>query len=76
MAEDYHAKRPLFGGAIASTFPLRFQGMCTVTISASVPALKPAECVGSICPSATTAQEDEIDDIQKLLHSKCDELID
>ncbi|KAI7985173.1 putative ran guanine nucleotide release factor [Camellia lanceoleosa] len=25
MAEDYHAERPLFGGAIASTFPLRFQ---------------------------------------------------
>ncbi|KAI8023942.1 Ran guanine nucleotide release factor [Camellia lanceoleosa] len=25
MAEDYNAKRPLFGGAIASTFPLRFQ---------------------------------------------------
>ncbi|MBA0636124.1 hypothetical protein Godav_025702 [Gossypium davidsonii] len=31
-------------------------GMCTLTLSASIPALKPAECVGSICPSATPAQ--------------------
>ncbi|GFZ21382.1 peptide transporter 2 [Actinidia rufa] len=32
------------------------EGMCTLTLSASVPAFKPAECVGSICPSATPAQ--------------------
>ena len=32
------------------------QGMCTLTLSASVPALKPAECLGSVCPSATPAQ--------------------
>lgn len=32
------------------------QGMCTLTLSASVSALKPAECVGSLCPSATTVQ--------------------
>jgi len=32
------------------------QGMCTLTLSASVPALKPTECVGSVCPSATPAQ--------------------
>lgn len=30
--------------------------MCTLTLSASVTALKPAECVGTICPSATPAQ--------------------
>ena len=30
--------------------------MCTLTISATVPALKPAECVDSVCPSATPAQ--------------------
>ncbi|KAL5187894.1 Protein NRT1/ PTR FAMILY 8.3 [Glycine soja] len=32
------------------------QGMCTLTLSASLPALKPAECLGSVCPSATPAQ--------------------
>ncbi|XP_040871409.1 protein NRT1/ PTR FAMILY 8.3 isoform X5 [Glycine max] len=31
-------------------------GMCTLTLSASLPALKPAECLGSVCPSATPAQ--------------------
>ncbi|KAL7163198.1 hypothetical protein ACSBR2_039319 [Camellia fascicularis] len=41
---------------IAAFSIIYFIGMCTMTISASVPALKPAECVGSICPSATTAQ--------------------
>ncbi|KAH9794243.1 protein nrt1/ ptr family 8.3 [Citrus sinensis] len=30
--------------------------MCTLTLSASIPALKPAECVGALCPSATPAQ--------------------
>ncbi|KAJ7942754.1 protein NRT1/ PTR FAMILY 8.3-like [Quillaja saponaria] len=30
--------------------------MCTLSLSASIPALKPAECVGSVCPSATPAQ--------------------
>jgi len=32
------------------------QGLCTLTLSASLPALKPAECLGSVCPSATPAQ--------------------
>lgn len=32
------------------------QGMCILTMSASVPAFKPAECDGSYCPSATPAQ--------------------
>ncbi|XP_022882227.1 protein NRT1/ PTR FAMILY 8.3-like isoform X2 [Olea europaea var. sylvestris] len=31
-------------------------GMCTLTLSASVPAFKPAECLDSVCPSATPAQ--------------------
>lgn len=30
--------------------------MCILTLSASVPALKPPECIGSECPSATPAQ--------------------
>lgn len=30
--------------------------MCTLTLSATVPALKPSECVDSVCPSATVAQ--------------------
>lgn len=30
--------------------------MCTLTLSASVPVLKPAECIGSVCPPATPAQ--------------------
>ena len=32
------------------------QGMCILTLSASVPALMPAECWGSVCPPATSAQ--------------------
>ncbi|KAI3431180.1 uncharacterized protein J3R85_007906 [Psidium guajava] len=30
--------------------------MCTLTLSATVPGLKPAECADSVCPSATAAQ--------------------
>ncbi|KAF2305741.1 hypothetical protein GH714_007959 [Hevea brasiliensis] len=30
--------------------------MCTLTLSASVPALKPPECVGSLCPPASPSQ--------------------
>ncbi|KAK7359542.1 hypothetical protein VNO77_01503 [Canavalia gladiata] len=33
-----------------------FAGMCMLTLSASVPALKPPECLGSVCPSATPIQ--------------------
>ncbi|KAF7827556.1 protein NRT1/ PTR FAMILY 8.3-like [Senna tora] len=40
--------------AVFST--IYFFGMCTLTLSASIPALKPVECVGSVCPSATPAQ--------------------
>ena len=29
--------------------------MCTLTLSASLPALKLPECTGSVCPSATPA---------------------
>lgn len=32
------------------------QGMSTLTLSASVPVFRPAECEGSICPSATPSQ--------------------
>ncbi|KAH1040484.1 hypothetical protein J1N35_042227 [Gossypium stocksii] len=41
---------------IAAFSTIYFIGMCTLTLSASIPALKPAECVDSICPSATPAQ--------------------
>ncbi|XWS64019.1 hypothetical protein CRYUN_Cryun06bG0150900 [Craigia yunnanensis] len=41
---------------IAAFSTIYFIGMCTLTLSASIPALKPPECVGSICPSATPAQ--------------------
>ncbi|XVE74588.1 hypothetical protein DITRI_Ditri12bG0029400 [Diplodiscus trichospermus] len=41
---------------IATFSTIYFLGMCTLTLSASIPALKPAECAGSICPSATPAQ--------------------
>ncbi|KAH0707655.1 hypothetical protein KY285_010252 [Solanum tuberosum] len=41
---------------IATFSIIYFVGMCTLTLSASVPAFKPSECVGSACPSATPAQ--------------------
>uniref|UniRef100_A0A2P2J8K7 Peptide transporter n=2 Tax=Rhizophora mucronata TaxID=61149 RepID=A0A2P2J8K7_RHIMU len=41
---------------IAAFSTIYFIGMCTLTLSASVPALRPAECVGSLCPPATAAQ--------------------
>ncbi|GLT96358.1 hypothetical protein SLE2022_139840 [Rubroshorea leprosula] len=58
---------PLIGAVLADAYwgrywtvavfsPIYFIGMCTLTLSASVPALKPAECVDSVCPSATAAQ--------------------
>ncbi|KAH7570789.1 hypothetical protein ACOSQ2_019557 [Xanthoceras sorbifolium] len=58
---------PLIGAALADAYwgrywtiatfsTIYFIGMCTLTLSASVPAFKPAECVGSVCPSATPAQ--------------------
>lgn len=58
---------PLIGAVIADSYwgrywtiagfsTIYFIGMCTLTLSASVPGLKPAECVGSVCPSATSAQ--------------------
>ncbi|KNA06465.1 hypothetical protein SOVF_180780 [Spinacia oleracea] len=40
--------------AVFST--IYFIGMCTMVLSASVPAFKPVDCLGSICPSATPAQ--------------------
>ncbi|CAN4112690.1 unnamed protein product [Withania somnifera] len=58
---------PLIGAVLAdacwgryrtiATFSIvYFIGMCTLTLSASVPAFKPPECVGSLCPSATPTQ--------------------
>ncbi|KAM3705603.1 hypothetical protein ACJW31_03G092700 [Castanea mollissima] len=58
---------PLISGFIADTFLGRYWtigvfsvfyllGFCTLTLSASISALKPAECVGSMCPSATSGQ--------------------
>ncbi|XP_021292805.1 protein NRT1/ PTR FAMILY 8.3-like [Herrania umbratica] len=58
---------PLIGAVLADAYWGRYWtiatfstiyliGMCTLTLSASIPALKPAECVDSICPSATPAQ--------------------
>ncbi|XP_049365550.1 protein NRT1/ PTR FAMILY 8.3-like [Solanum verrucosum] len=41
---------------IATFSIIYFMGMCTLTLSASVPAFKPPECVGSVCPPATPAQ--------------------
>ncbi|XP_015163861.1 protein NRT1/ PTR FAMILY 8.3-like [Solanum tuberosum] len=41
---------------IATFSMIYFMGMCTLTLSASIPAFKPPECVGSVCPSATPAQ--------------------
>uniref|UniRef100_M1B5E2 LeOPT1 n=2 Tax=Solanum tuberosum TaxID=4113 RepID=M1B5E2_SOLTU len=41
---------------IATFSIIYFMGMCTLTLSASVPAFKPPDCVDSVCPSATPAQ--------------------
>lgn len=41
---------------IAAFSTIYFIGMCTLTLSATVPGLRPSECVGSVCPSATPAQ--------------------
>ncbi|KAF5750051.1 Peptide transporter 2 isoform 1 [Tripterygium wilfordii] len=58
---------PLIGAVLADAYWGRYwtiaafstiylMGMCTLTLSASVPALKPVECLDSVCPSATPAQ--------------------
>ncbi|KAJ7954460.1 protein NRT1/ PTR FAMILY 8.3-like [Quillaja saponaria] len=58
---------PLIGAFLADAYwgrywtiavfsAIYFIGMCTLSLSASIPALKPTECVGSICPSPTPAQ--------------------
>ncbi|KAH7841802.1 hypothetical protein Vadar_034514 [Vaccinium darrowii] len=58
---------PLIGAVVADAYwgrywtiaafsTIYFLGMCTLTISATVPALKPAPCVDSICPAATPSQ--------------------
>ncbi|XP_015893998.3 protein NRT1/ PTR FAMILY 8.3-like isoform X1 [Ziziphus jujuba] len=58
---------PLIGAILADTYWGRYwtiagfttfylTGLCTITLSASVPALKPAKCINSKCPSAAPAQ--------------------
>ncbi|BFG17361.1 hypothetical protein CerSpe_036350 [Prunus speciosa] len=58
---------PLIGAVLADAYwgrywtiaifsTIYFIGMCTLTLSASVPALKPPPCVDSVCPSASPAQ--------------------
>uniref|UniRef100_A0A1D1Z7N0 Peptide transporter PTR2 n=1 Tax=Anthurium amnicola TaxID=1678845 RepID=A0A1D1Z7N0_9ARAE len=58
---------PLIGAILADAYWGRYWtiavfstiyiiGMCTLTLSASVPAFKPPPCVGNICPEATAAQ--------------------
>ncbi|GJV71438.1 NRT1/ PTR family 8.3-like protein [Tanacetum coccineum] len=44
---------PLIGAVLEADVAY---GMCTLTLSASVPSLKPVECVGAACPPATTSQ--------------------
>ncbi|KAL7110915.1 hypothetical protein ACP275_05G055700 [Erythranthe tilingii] len=41
---------------IAAFSTLYFIGMGTLTLSATIPILKPPECIDSVCPSATPAQ--------------------
>ncbi|XP_010680056.2 protein NRT1/ PTR FAMILY 8.3 [Beta vulgaris subsp. vulgaris] len=58
---------PLLGAVLADAYwgrywtiavfsTIYFIGMCTLTLSASVPAFKPPECVDSFCPAATPPQ--------------------
>ncbi|XP_047330166.1 protein NRT1/ PTR FAMILY 8.3 [Impatiens glandulifera] len=55
---------PLIGAVLADAYwgrywtilafsTIYFFGMCTLTLSATIPAFKPVECVGSSCPSAS-----------------------
>ncbi|XP_058079792.1 protein NRT1/ PTR FAMILY 8.3-like isoform X2 [Magnolia sinica] len=58
---------PLLGAVLADAYwgrywtiaifsTIYFIGMCMLTLSASIPALKPPSCMGSICPSASPVQ--------------------
>ncbi|CAJ2677764.1 unnamed protein product [Trifolium pratense] len=57
---------PLIGAVLAdgywgrywtiAVFSMIYFGMCILTLSASVPSLKPAECLGSVCPPASPMQ--------------------
>ncbi|XP_051148514.1 protein NRT1/ PTR FAMILY 8.3 [Andrographis paniculata] len=58
---------PLIGAVLADSYwgrywtiavfsTIYFFGMCILTMSATIPSLKPPECVGSVCPSATPGQ--------------------
>ncbi|KAL4579570.1 hypothetical protein LXL04_015722 [Taraxacum kok-saghyz] len=58
---------PLIGAVLADAYwgrywtiavfsTIYFFGMCTLTLSASIPSLKPIECLGDTCPPATPSQ--------------------
>ncbi|PON54113.1 Proton-dependent oligopeptide transporter [Trema orientale] len=58
---------PLIGAGVADAYwgrywtiaafsVIHFIGMCALTLSTVIPALRPAECVGSECPSPTIEQ--------------------
>ncbi|XP_061994917.1 protein NRT1/ PTR FAMILY 8.3-like isoform X1 [Rosa rugosa] len=58
---------PLIGAVLADAYwgrywtiavfsTIYFLGMCTLTLSATLPSLIPPECVGSACPAASTSQ--------------------
>ncbi|KAJ4974738.1 hypothetical protein NE237_007912 [Protea cynaroides] len=58
---------PLIGAVLADSYwgrywtiaffsTIYFIGMCTLTLSASVPAFSPPPCLGSVCPAAIPAQ--------------------
>ncbi|KAJ6770407.1 PROTEIN NRT1/ PTR FAMILY 8.3 [Salix purpurea] len=63
LATSHHSLEPLWqmliGEDIGPFFvfsTIYFIGMCTLTLSATIPVLKPSECIGSLCPPATPAQ--------------------
>ncbi|GER28734.1 major facilitator superfamily protein [Striga asiatica] len=58
---------PLIGAVLADAYwgrywtiavfsTLYFIGMCTLTLSATIPSLKPPECMNMVCPTASPAQ--------------------
>ncbi|KAL8144410.1 hypothetical protein V2J09_017442, partial [Rumex salicifolius] len=58
---------PLIGAVLADAFwgrywtiavfsTIYFIGMCTLTLSAAIPAFQPPDCVGSVCPPASFLQ--------------------
>ncbi|CAH2045797.1 unnamed protein product [Thlaspi arvense] len=52
----FHKQNGSSIGLIVAEYSSCMLGMVALTLSASVPSLKPTECKGSICPRATMAQ--------------------